>query len=428
MTVLNQGQATPIKFVGTCSEIVDIDTIFLNPNNNKTIRNYQGEQQETEKEDLYNSIIEEGLRNPILVYENSNLVVGGHNRYNVLKEVGCTKVPVSYIERSKEIVRLFGETGEIDPNNYWVLRDLASDNISITQSVYAKYETIKNAISALETELGREITWTERKAEIKFYGMGLNTYEMMAGLENGFNHKKLGFIGPRLDLLQELREQKDGKTAKGQCKSQLDDHALLFDPTKKFYERDTVLENALETFNWDALTNTINEELAYLRKRSWFTGVPDRNFKSATSHHIIVHNFVEVFNALDNSYTASAVPNGGRYDVHFSNAKGELVNTLEVKTTLNTGWTTANEKYGYAILFKFSDEMDRCFLMNVYLDRNWNDNKGFRLWKQAGAGNLTLKLPDLYSFTTESDTFINVPYGELYMENGVVRTATDSMI
>ena len=144
MTVLNQGQATPIKFVGTCSEIVDIDTIFLNPNNNKTIRNYQGEQQETEKEDLYKSIVEEGLRNPILVYENSNLVVGGHNRYNVLKEVGCTKVPVSYIERSKEIVRLFGETGEIDPNNYWVLRDLASDNISITQSVYAKYETISN--------------------------------------------------------------------------------------------------------------------------------------------------------------------------------------------------------------------------------------------------------------------------------------------
>lgn len=432
MTILNKGVAKQprVVFVGVCSELVDIDKIQLNENNEKTVRNYQGDSQKEQKDNLYDSIVNSGLNTPISVYENSNLVIGGHNRYRVLKETGCKIVPVSYRKRSKAIIDKFGESNEIDPNDYTVLSDLAEDNTNVDISPYAKYELAKSLINAKETELKREASYSERKREIKSAGQALKTFGMFYDLEYGYyDNKTNSNVDPRPDLLAELREQKDGKTVAGQHKSQLEDHKTIHDPKKRFYPRDSKLESALKTFNWNKLTKAINTELAYISKREWFSKVPDRNFKSAASHHIIVHSFVELFNSSNKSFIAEAELNGSRFDVSFKNKKGDIVNSLEVKTTLNPkgGWVTGNEKYGYVILFQFSDEMDRCFLMNAYLDREWTNDKGQRIWKAAGQGNLTLGLADLYRFMCEGISFFNIPYGDLYAVNGVAQTSIEKM-
>tara|TARA_B110000967_G_C18895369_1_gene570225 strand:+ start:1159 stop:2466 length:1308 start_codon:yes stop_codon:yes gene_type:complete len=426
--LLNPGADTPVYFVGECSYLVNISDLIHNKINKETIRNHQGEVQDAEKAELAVTIAKDGLRNPILVYENSMTIVGGHNRHNSLTELRCDYAPVTEIPRSAKIKELFGDDGEIDPSNYYVLHGLSVDNQTVSQSSFAKYETVKSFIAAFERDMGREQTGSELRSDVKTCGMSINTFKMMYQLEYGYEHRTLGFVNPRLDLLKELQEQKEAKTVEGQYKAFMSDHALLYDPKKKFYSRDEYLEQVLSAFDWRVLTRTVSQELSYMRKRPWFASVPDRNFKSAASHHMIVHSFVEQFCSITSPFTATAVENGGRYDVHFY-ADGELVNTLEVKTTLNTGWTTANEKYGYVILFKFSDEMDRCFLMNTYLDRNWDNSRGTgRIWQQSGKGNAQLTLPDLHDYITTNDTFINVPFGELYQENKIVRVSTEPMV
>jgi ParB/RepB/Spo0J family partition protein len=56
---------------------------------------------EKQAEDLTKSIKEFGIVDPIIVNSNperKNIIVGGHQRINVAKQMGMTEVPVFYID------------------------------------------------------------------------------------------------------------------------------------------------------------------------------------------------------------------------------------------------------------------------------------------------------------------------------------------
>lgn len=92
-----------------------------------------------EVEDLKKSITSFGLVDPIIVNSNPgrrNIIVGGHFRLRVAKELGFSEVPVVYvdldIEREKELnLRLNKNSGswdlklleEFDRGNYKVIRN-----------------------------------------------------------------------------------------------------------------------------------------------------------------------------------------------------------------------------------------------------------------------------------------------------------------
>jgi hypothetical protein len=77
---------------------------------------------EKQAEDLTKSIKEFGIVDPIIVNSNperKNIIVGGHQRINVAKQMGMTEVPVFYIDldekKEKELnVRLNKNNGEWD--------------------------------------------------------------------------------------------------------------------------------------------------------------------------------------------------------------------------------------------------------------------------------------------------------------------------
>lgn len=430
MIILNKdapAQFSPVLFTGDRNtERVPIESLKPIPANAETIRKYQGAVQEEEKEILEYQILNNGLQKPICTFINSSFIIGGHNRIRILKKHGCSIAPVTRLQRTPKILAKFGETGEIDPECPEVLDCLAIDNMNVSISVYAKYETVKRTLVSFEKDYGRPPTTKERDKLLKNQNLPLKPWKCLYKLEHGYTDQKLGVVAPRPELLKEIEMNADVSPAKQHAK-QKEDHALLYDPNKKQYARDEKLEQDLNALDWNAIVQAVSYELDYIGEREWFEFMAESNLRGGIAHAMIGKELKRAFNSLESDYSAVEVQDGGRYDIHFKDATGEIVNTLEIKTTLQKSWTTTKEKYGYAILFKFSEEMDRCFLMNTYLSSEWRDEKGYRLW-HSGGKNATLSFHRLYSYLEDCDTFTNNPYGELYMENKQVKIATNLLV
>jgi len=381
---------------------------------------------------LKTSIEKNGLRVAIKILSGTWLMIGGHTRLKALIELGVDNIPFVYVDRPDEIVELFGEEGEVDANHPAILQMLADDNITVKVETIARYKAVRFTMEQKERYEGRECTNAEIRTFCGNANLAFQTYLKLDLLENGGTFRVYGknkapvyLENRKKDLFRELEQGKEGKTVAGQFKSMLEDYKLLNDPNYKLYDRDSKLEKLLEKVDYETVSAKVNEEISRISDRSWFVNT-DLNFKSATSHHILVDTFVTTFNDLGSKdYFAVAVENQGRYDIHFKSG-GTVVNTLEVKTTIQEGWASATEKYGYALLFKFSPKLDRCFLHVSYLDVNWVDTKGQRLWKKGGGVAALskrdlldyLKYPQGLPFENKQETPWYVQaIGDLYYEN-----------
>src|SRR6056300_965217 len=99
--------------------------------------------------------------------------------------------------------------------------------------------------------------------------------------------------------------------------------------------------------------------------------------------------------------------------------KGDkIINSIEIKTTIASTWSTVCKKYGYVLLYKFSAEMDRAAIITSWLDKTWTNKKKQELWKAAGKG-AALDAKDLYEYGK-----YDVRLGSMYVENGTVKVAT----
>lgn len=101
-------------------EVINIDINLLNPAEYNP-RNLTEEQ----FNNIKSSLDEFGFVNPLVVNSNSNrknILVGGHQRLKVAKELGYTEVPIVYVDlneqQEKELnIRLNKNTGEWDLNS-----------------------------------------------------------------------------------------------------------------------------------------------------------------------------------------------------------------------------------------------------------------------------------------------------------------------
>ena len=60
--------------------------------------------------------------------------------------------------------------------------------------------------------------------------------------------------------------------------------------------------------------------------------------------------FAEEINSRSDKFTAEASENGSAYDVYVRDKFGDIVATIEVKTTQDKNWASSKEKVGYHML------------------------------------------------------------------------------
>ncbi len=409
--------SSTVVYVGpTVSRVSKADTLINHPANN-TIRRCRVGQALEERQNLRASIAKEGLNEAIKVFSNSNYIVGGNTRFETLLDLGCEDIPVQELPRPKVLIQLYGETGEIDPMHPVVLSKLRADNTSVTVPVIDRYLQAQEGMDREEETYG-DITVGRKKEIMREANIAVLTFEMLAKLQFGYYDKKLkAQVEAREDLFDELQEYKQGKNVEGQFKAQYQDFAEQHDPSKRTYDRSDEMDDLLDEFPWDTLQDAVLTEVAYMRKRKWFDMCNEKNFKGAMVHHVLAHYFAEFWNTLDTDIHAMTVDNQSRYDIHFM--KGDkIINSIEIKTTMATAWSTVSKKYGYVLLYKFSSEMDRASIITSWLDKNWTNSKDKELWKSAGKG-AVLQAKDLYEYGN-----YDVRLGSMYVENGTVKVAT----
>jgi hypothetical protein len=406
-----------VTYVGTAvSRVSKADTLITHPANN-TIRRCKVGQALEERQNLKDSILKEGLNEAIKVFANSNYIVGGNTRFETLVGLGCEDIPVQELPRPQELIQLFGENNEIDPMHPVVMAKLRADNTRVTVPVVDRYLQAQEGIECEEKVYG-EITVGRKKEIMRESNIAVNTFEMLAKLQFGYYDKKLkAQVDPRKDLFTELRLYKQGKDVASQFKAQYQDFAEKHDPTRRTYEQSDEMDDLLDEFPWDTLQDAVLTEVAHMRKRDWFNKCNEKNFKGAMVHHVLAHYFAEFWNTLDTDIHAITVDNQSRYDIHFMKGD-EIINSLEIKTTIATTWSTVCKKYGYALLYKFSSEMDRAAIITSWLDKTWTNSNGKELWKAAGKG-AALDAKDLYEYGS-----YDVRLGSMYVENDTVKVAT----
>lgn len=409
--------SSTVVYVGPkVDRVSKAETLTTHPANSTIRRCRQGQALE-ERQNLRDSIVKEGLNEAIKVFSHSNIIVGGNTRFETLVNLGCEDIPVQELPRPQELIQLYGETGEIDPMHPVVLSKLRADNTRVTVPVIDRYNQAQEGIKYEEAFKG-DITVGRKKEIMRESNIAVNTFEMLAKLEFGYYDKKLNAdVEPRKDLFEELIEYKQGKDVAGQFKSQYQDFAERVDPNRRTYEQSDEMDDLLGAFNWELLQNAVLTEVAHMRKREWFNKCNEKNFKGAMVHHVLAHYFTEFWNASDTGIHAISVDNQSRYDIHFMR-DDKLINSIEIKTTIGTSWSTLSKKYGYVLLYKFSAEIDRAAIITSWLDKNWRNSNDKELWKAAGAG-AVLDAKDLHEYGN-----YDVRLGSMYVENGTVKVAT----
>jgi hypothetical protein len=406
--------SSSVVYVGPAvSRVSKADTLITHPAN-KTIRRCRVGQALEDRKNLKASIVKEGLNEPIKVFANSNIVIGGNSRLEALIEEGCEDIPVQELPRPQALIQLYGQSKEIDPMHPVVLSKLRADNTRIEVPVIDRFLA---ALQGIEAEGGN--VSSERKLEImRESNIALNTFEMIRKLKSGYYDKKLkADVEAREDLYKELYQYKQGKDVAGQFKAQYQDFAEKHDPNRRTYEQSDEMDDLLDEFPWDTLQDAVLTEVAYMRKRDWFNKCNEKNFKGAMVHHVLAHYFAEFWNTLDTDIHAITVDNQSRYDIHFMKGN-KIINSIEIKTTIGSTWSTVCKKYGYVLLYKFSAEMDRAAIITSWLNKNWTNSNGKELWKAAGKG-AALDAKDLYEYGN-----YDVRLGSMYVENGTVKVAT----
>lgn len=428
-------EKTKVKYVGPAvSRVVNLADssgslnskagLIFHPMND-TIRRCRTGSALDERQALKESIIKEGLNEAIKTFANSKYVVGGNTRLETLIELECTIIPVQEIPRTPALLEAYGEDGEIDPKHPDVMSKLRSDNTRVNVPEIDRYlaaqEGIRSEIAYSKTDT---ITEMRKKEIMRESNIAVKTFYMIQGLEQGYYlksgpHKGL-FVEPRPDLFEELTEYAEGKTIVGQQRSQEHDFLEMYDPSRKVYESTEEIDSLLEQFDWTDLCNRVKHEIASLKQRPWFDNCNEKNYKGATIHHIIAQYFPEVWNKLETNIKAVPVDNQSRYDIHLM-VDNKIVNTIEIKTTMGTTWSTVSKKYGYILLYKFSEEMDRASIITSWLDKTWRNHKGKELWKAAGKG-AVLDAKDLYDY----GNYV-IRLGDMYIENNKLKVTTTEL-
>jgi hypothetical protein len=102
MTLLKTRDGKGITFTGTCTEVISIDDVIEHPLN-KGWRSDSEQSVVEEKNDLFDSIKTQGLREPITMYVGSSMIISGHTRTEQLRQLGAVEIPINRLPRDRSV-------------------------------------------------------------------------------------------------------------------------------------------------------------------------------------------------------------------------------------------------------------------------------------------------------------------------------------
>ena len=187
MTKLNTRDGKGLLFTGSCTEILDIDSLVAHSANEKWRSNSEKFIDE-QREDLLESIRSQGLREPITMYENSQIIISGHTRTEMLRQLGATEVPVQRLPRPEGM----NQTGEIDPMDPLVIREHAISNTRVDLGVHGRYLYARELMTAWiddfdPDEKAQGQISTKKKLEIlKIAGIGHVSFDTVEKVRYGY--------------------------------------------------------------------------------------------------------------------------------------------------------------------------------------------------------------------------------------------------
>lgn len=422
MTKLNTRDGKGLLFTGSCTEILDIDSLVAHSANEKWRSNSEKFIDE-QREDLLESIRSQGLREPITMYENSQIIISGHTRTEMLRQLGATEVPVQRLPRPEGM----NQTGEIDPMDPLVIREHAISNTRVDLGVHGRYLYARELMTAWiddfdPDEKAQGQISTKKKLEIlKIAGIGHVSFDTVEKVRYGYFKEFKGkeyFVEPRDDLYSDLANPKKDYTARQLGKLQLQDFRSA--NFTDFFPKQDFMDDALSELNFDFVLSNVKLHLDSIASQSsqgivdWFDKADD-NYVSATIHHMIcafVCNELNIkFQELGFEERAELGSNQSHYDIYVKDRDGNEVSSIEVKTTNGrSNWSSGSNKAGYNLLFAYNNERDRFFCVSTYL--------GMDDWEGGVAGKFTLPCKTIYLKEEEDN---NIYIGDIELDNDTYR-------
>jgi hypothetical protein len=135
----------------------------------------------------------------------------------------------------------------------------------------------------------------------------------------------------------------------------------------------------------------------------------DKQYIGGTIHYISAMILAEEITKRSDKFTAEASENGAAYDVYIKDKFGDIVATVEVKTTQDKNWVSGREKVGYHMLVSHSKELN--FFVNVcYLEAG--------AWEIIpGVGSFILKPKNVGRYI-DNGAFNHVYAGDIFEDGG----------
>ena len=388
------------KFVGKADEFIDINLIKPLPYN-KTIRSYQADPQIQQRQGLKNSIIENGLRVPPRAFKASDGViysVGGNTRIEILKELGCTEVP---IEWSYDLEGEDHESGN-------VRKAAVDDNTRVSMSISAKY-----AAACKDFDFNEKLTIDQKKSICEGLGWSLTSFREYEKLDKGYTNKRGERVEARTDLVGELEKGKVDSLTR-QRKSQDTDHRVKLNSKNNDHPRNPELEKVFESIDGVKLTKALKtylEKLNALQIDGYDGGCLtciDKQGVGQIFHSTITNFFSQDINNSQDKFILKPEIDNANYDIYVNDIHGNVISSIEVKTTQGSNWTSNKPKGGYVLLAGISKELN--FFVNIsYIKQN--------AWTGGVKGNFDLKPITLGSYIDNNEFSYNY-YGKLYKDDG----------
>jgi hypothetical protein len=377
---------------------------------------------------FYSSIKQDGLDEPLKVFKNSKYILSGNGRYEVLMDYGATHVPVIYIERTEEMNKSFDEQNEIDLWHPDVKDALTTANMRDPVKTIGYYTLLRKWMLNKEGYSFEQpaIDFLGNKKSIETYikqskiAISYADFEAIEGLRFGCKIRfegKTHHVSPRVELYDDLSntdKNREEFTPKKARKAQLDDYK---EQSGVNYPKNAEMANLFTSMDINKVLLEVQEKFLDVQNSSngnrydinWFNSLEPAAVSNIVHSMVVSFTTAELKNTLkklNSNYTAEASINQSTYDIHIKNAKGNLINTLEIKTTCDSsknGWTTKTKKGGYALFIEYNRENTHYFAALAYLE-NLD-------WKKAGPYNSNIKAEKL------NERALKVYQGEIHLNN-----------
>lgn len=348
-------------------DMVDINTLIPNPWNEELYGSYD----EKHIEDLQASIMNDGFRTPITLYNDKKTINAGHNRFLSVKGLGYDEIPAVHTDE------------EVPTSALKAFESLSISNIGRKPNLNRQYNSVKKMIEAYENEKGVEAKPKDVKGFCTKHNLGYESYNFLSKNE---------YIHP--DIFAKI--MKGLLTIEGAKKVILQiTNGNSVSLNKSPYMKDLITKDCID-FAISNVTIVLNEingiECKTPKSKKVFYPAKNlqKNTRGALVHEVFTNSIAEYINDKYGKEIMTAPKNQDLYDLEvIKYNSGIEIKTCVTDTGKKPRWVTHRYKDGYTILLSLTPNYTRAFCGYGVIHKD--------TWKPGGGQQLgTLIVDELY--------------------------------